>query len=131
MNINSVTSPATLSPMQPSLTNYYSGQTIAAVRNNIAVTTKADFAAAQETSPKSGQEIDAQKAEKLNKILNNFMESINTKLHFKLHEESEQFMVEVIDIESGKVLKECPPEEYLDMIGKIKDYIGAILDEKV
>ncbi|CUH94689.1 hypothetical protein P22_0755 [Propionispora sp. 2/2-37] len=124
MDINSITSLSPLSSMPPSLSNYYSsGQNITAVATGV------DFEAGQEASPKQKQEIDEQKAEKLNNILNNFLESINTKLRFKLHEESDQFMVEVVDIESGKVLKECPPEEYLDMIGKIKNYIGAILDE--
>jgi flagellar protein FlaG len=62
--------------------------------------------------------------------LNDFMQSINTDLRFVLHRKTDQLMVQVVDIKTNKVLREAPPKEILDTLAKIRDLVGALLDEK-
>lgn len=62
--------------------------------------------------------------------LSDFMQSLNTDIEFSIHEKSGRMMVKVVDIKTHDVLKEFPPEELLDTIGAIRDYVGALLDKK-
>lgn len=54
----------------------------------------------------------------------------NRALEFKVHEETNRTMVSVIDKENNKVIRQIPPEEALDVLAKIEDYIGLIFDKK-
>ncbi len=55
----------------------------------------------------------------------------NVRLSFQVHEESGRMMLRVLDAETGEVLKEIPPEDYLDAMGRIAGYVGALLDRRV
>jgi len=55
--------------------------------------------------------------------------SLYESLFFQLHKETGQLMVVMKDPESGKVIKTVPPEEYLNMLGHIKEAIGNIIDK--
>ncbi|SHH67053.1 flagellar protein FlaG [Desulfosporosinus lacus DSM 15449] len=68
-----------------------------------------------------------QKTEAMNK----FVKAMDTNIHFKIHEGTNQLMVQVVDQESNKVLKEFPPTEFLDTIAAIRDYVGILLDKKI
>lgn len=63
--------------------------------------------------------------------LSDFMQSLHTDIEFSIHEKSGRMMVKVVDTKTHDVLKEFPPEELLDTIGAIRDYVGALLDKKV
>ncbi len=39
-------------------------------------------------------------------------------------------MVRLVDDKTQKVLKEFPPHEFLDMIAKIREHVGILLDTK-
>ena len=62
--------------------------------------------------------------------MNKGMEAFNTALHFKFHEETGIMMVRFVDKNTNEVIKEYPPEEFLEKKARIKEFIGMILDEK-
>lgn len=62
---------------------------------------------------------------------NQYLDSIKKNLHFEFHESSERMYVAIIDRETQEVIKELPPREFLDVVGKIKEVIGLLIDEKV
>lgn len=62
--------------------------------------------------------------------LNNLMTSMNNHIKFELHTDSATLMVQVEDRQTHKIIKEVPSHEFLDMVVRIKDCIGAFLDEK-
>ena len=63
--------------------------------------------------------------ERINKVTGN----MNISLQFELHEQSDRWMVEVIDTVENEVLKEIPPEKLLDLYGRIRELIGMFVDE--
>ena len=74
---------------------------------------------------------DEEKMDSITETLNKFMAEVNADLRFSLHKETNFLMVKFVDVKNNKVLKEFPPEEYLDIIANIREYIGAMIDKKV
>lgn len=63
--------------------------------------------------------------------LNEMVKVFNRKIDFIVHNETNRTMVKVIDIASGKVLREIPPEEILDLVAKMQEAFGIIFDIRV
>jgi flagellar protein FlaG len=63
--------------------------------------------------------------------MNTFMQSLNADIQFAIHEGTQQLMVRVVDVTDGRVLKEFPSHEFLDMMSRIRDYVGILLDKRV
>lgn len=79
---------------------------------------------------KSLKNLTEEEMDSLTKKMTKLMELINSDIHFKLHEGTDRMMVQVVDTRDGTVLKEFPPHELLDTLGKIKEYVGILLDKK-
>lgn len=79
----------------------------------------------------SQKQYDKDNLEKVTQGLSSLMESLNTNIHFKLYDKTNQLMVQVIDEATQKVLKEFPPHQLLDTIAAIRDRIGVLLDKRV
>jgi flagellar protein FlaG len=62
--------------------------------------------------------------------VNSKIAKVSSSLKFQYRQESQQLIVKIVDNESGEVIKQYPPEEFLDMMDRISDFIGLILDEK-
>lgn len=54
----------------------------------------------------------------------------NTHLKFQIHEKTKEVMVKIINDESGEVVKEIPPEKMLDMVAKLWEVAGILIDER-
>lgn len=54
----------------------------------------------------------------------------NTEAIFGIHEGTNRVTIKIIDKDSKKVIKEFPPEKTLDMIEKIWEMAGLMVDEK-
>lgn len=50
---------------------------------------------------------------------------------FSIHEGTKQIMVKVINEETGEIIREIPPEKILNMVAKMWELAGIIVDEKV
>jgi len=55
---------------------------------------------------------------------------VNTRFEFSIHEATKEIMVKVIDEETGEVIREIPPEKILDLIAKLWELAGILVDEK-
>lgn len=62
---------------------------------------------------------------------NNTMKAHRTRCEFSYHEETRRVSINVIDKETQEVIREIPPEEILEMIEKIWDLAGLLVDEKI
>ena len=59
----------------------------------------------------------------------NIMHKID--LRFSVHKASGQMMITVIDESNGKVIREIPQSEILELSAKMDEMIGMIFDQKV
>jgi len=53
------------------------------------------------------------------------------KLEFSIHEKTKEIMVKVIDTNTDEVIREIPPEKVLDMVAKLWELAGILVDKKV
>lgn len=64
------------------------------------------------------------------KKVNITAETFNISLRFRIHEESERIMVQVINLENNEVIKEIPPEKILNVVAQIQNIIGLFIDTR-
>lgn len=64
--------------------------------------------------------------EKTNKAI----EGTFCSFRYSVHDVTKQIMVKVIDNETQEVIKEFPPEKILDMVAKMWEVAGIMIDER-
>lgn len=53
-----------------------------------------------------------------------------TSFEFSIHEQTKQIMVKVLDRDTGEMIREIPPEKILDMVAKMWEMAGILVDER-
>ncbi|WP_126428725.1 flagellar protein FlaG [Brevibacillus marinus] len=62
--------------------------------------------------------------------LNKWLQSHGTHIKFTLHEELNEYYVQVVNDETNEVIREIPPKKILDISAKLQEMIGLLVDEK-
>ena len=55
----------------------------------------------------------------------------NSEAIFGIHEDTNRVTIKIVDKETKEVIKEYPPEKTLDMIAKVWEMAGILVDEKL
>jgi flagellar protein FlaG len=61
---------------------------------------------------------------------NKAIEGRYTTFEFSVHQKTKQISITVKDKDTGEVIREIPPEKALDMVAKLWEMAGIIIDEK-
>lgn len=62
---------------------------------------------------------------------NRSLEGTFTRFEFSIHEETHEILVKVFDRESGELIREIPPERLLDIVAKLWELAGIMVDERI
>lgn len=54
----------------------------------------------------------------------------STECQYGIHEETQRVTLKIVDKETKEVIKELPPEKTLEMIAKVWEMAGLLVDEK-
>ena len=66
------------------------------------------------------------------KVINDVVsELLGRKLRINRDEDSDRFVYQSIDRDTGDVLRQFPPEEILEILGKFRAPEGIVLDDEV
>ena len=57
--------------------------------------------------------------------------AVNSEAIFGIHDKTNRVMIKIIDKDTKKVIREYPPEKTLDMIAKVWEMAGLMVDEKM
>lgn len=79
----------------------------------------------QRPEPQVSDEQIKKAVEQLNKSIMAHSEAI-----FGIHEGTNRVTIKIVDRDTKKILKEVPPEKTLDMIAKVWEMAGILVDEK-
>ena len=93
--------------------------------NNIV--TEVEFAGKQQEKAElpKGNEAMRKAVEEINK------NATDSEAIFGFHEETNRVTIKIVDKQSKEVLKEFPPEKTLDMIAKVWEMAGLMIDQKL
>ncbi|MBB6632588.1 flagellar protein FlaG [Cohnella thailandensis] len=59
------------------------------------------------------------------------MQGPETSVEMRVHEKTHAVMIKVVNKETGELIREIPPEKTLDVVAKMMEIAGIIIDEKV
>ena len=71
------------------------------------------------------------KIDRIAEAMDSYVRSIQRELKIQVHEGTGNIMVRVISEDSGKVIREIPPKELLDLAARMEELAGTLFDEKV
>lgn len=78
------------------------------------------------------EEKDAKQRTQLKKAVNDLNKQMkNSEAIFGIHDKTNRVTIKIIDKTTKEVIKEYPPEETLDMIAKVWEIAGILVDEKL
>ena len=87
---------------------------------------------------KDGNRDDSQAKQTIseNSQISKAVDEINKKAHnseavFGIHDATNRVTIKIVDKDTKKVLKEYPPEKTLDMIAKVWEMAGLLVDKKL
>ena len=87
---------------------------------------------------KDGNRDDSQAKQTIseNSQIKKAVDEINKKAHnseavFGIHDATNRVTIKIVDKDTKKVLKEYPPEKTLDMIAKVWEMAGILVDQKL
>ncbi|MFC5711343.1 flagellar protein FlaG [Thalassorhabdus alkalitolerans] len=63
--------------------------------------------------------------------LNQMLDVNATALKFNVHDKLERTYVQVVDRNTEEVVREIPPEKFLDIVAAMLEHVGLIVDKKV
>ncbi|RJX20678.1 MAG: flagellar protein FlaG [Ammonifex sp.] len=86
---------------------------------------------AKDEEGEKGKKPDSGQLEGVLGRLNLMLEMTWYDLHFRIHEATHEVMVQVVNRDTGEVLREIPPQRILDMVAEMMRLIGMMMDEKV
>jgi flagellar protein FlaG len=52
-------------------------------------------------------------------------------LQFSVHEDTGQTVIKVVDKDTGKVIRQIPPQEMLELAAKLEDMMGILFDRQI
>lgn len=94
-----------------------------------------DSAGKTETDGEGGQpgqynEASEKQLKEAVKDLHKKLDNSNNEVMFGVHEATKRVTIKIVDKDTKKVVKEFPPEKTLDMIAKVWEMAGILVDEK-
>ena len=95
-------------------------------------TTAAVASTDEEAATEQGSQSDSgnEQIKKAVEQLNTKMLNQNSEAVFGIHEATNRVTIKIVDKDTKKVIKELPPEKTLDMLARIWEMAGILVDEK-
>lgn len=82
----------------------------------------------QDRSNQASKDEVAQAVDKLNKAMGLFG---NEEVRFSIHEQTKHMMIQIIKEDTGEVIAEYPPKKILDLVAKLQEMVGLIVDKQL
>ncbi len=103
-------------------------KTLTAVQNDL--NRREDYAKSVSESEKE-QKQQQLELEKIRKAVEDLNKNLpNSEAIFGIHEATSRVMIKIVDKETRELVRELPPEKTLDMIAKVWEMAGLIVDER-
>lgn len=111
-------------------------ENISTIRTQVQIRDSARVAVSDAPPKDSKPEVKANPEVKVSQaLLNEVQQEIqmmrNVGLQFSVHEPTGRTVVKVVDKETENLIREIPPEEFLNLAARLDEMIGILFDKKV
>jgi flagellar protein FlaG len=86
---------------------------------------KTKKAETQEPSP------DRESVHNLSRLLNEILDSLNWNIRMRVDDGTERIVTQIVDPDNDKVIKQIPPQELLEIMSRLRNIVGILLDVEV
>ncbi len=77
------------------------------------------------------KEIPEEKLKEAVQVANDFLKMVDLRFEYKVDEKTQKEIVEVYDQKTGEKIRQFPPEEILNMMEKMYDMLGILVDDRI
>ncbi len=63
-------------------------------------------------------------------LLNGILESLSRKIRLRIDEQHDMVVAQIVDREKNEVIKQIPPQELLDIMSRLQELVGLLLDRE-
>ncbi len=134
MNIRPITPPtvsvsaASSAPSVESVVKHSTSSISHSVAQSLEISSMKDLAKAQQQG--ESVQISDMQVIKMIERANKAMTGRTTTFEFSIHKQTKQILVKVLDKDTGETIREIPPEKTLDMVAKMWELAGLLVDER-
>ncbi len=75
--------------------------------------------------------VSIEEAKKLAEKIEQYLSEMNVSLSFDIDDKTQDVIVKVINKETGKVIRQVPPQELLKLRQKLEELVGVLFNRKV
>ncbi|MGE4295708.1 MAG: flagellar protein FlaG [Campylobacterales bacterium] len=93
--------------------------------------TVAKTEAAKETTAAQSQEQMRERLERLAAEMNEVAKPLSTRISFGFSEEAGMMYLNVIDGDSGRLIRQFPSSEAMEFAAKMREWVGMLLDKTI
>ncbi len=82
----------------------------------------------------AAEQVNKATSEKISRIaeaMNSYVQSIQSDLKIQVNDKTGHIVVKVISRDTGKIIREIPPEELLDLASRMEELAGTFFDKKI
>mgnify|MGYP005846621395 CR=1 FL=1 len=76
-------------------------------------------------------ETNQEKLSKAVEVANNAFKEVNIGFRYSVDKKTNREVVTVINIETGEAIRQFPPEEIMNMLSRMYDMLGILIDKKI
>ncbi|MBU3193980.1 flagellar protein FlaG [Clostridium algidicarnis] len=62
--------------------------------------------------------------------LNKFLQDENVHAEYEMHEKLNQIMIKIVNTDTKEIIMEIPPKKIIDMVAKMCEMVGLLVDKK-
>ena len=87
----------------------------------------------EEAKAKGGrdEQLSKELARQMTDGMNRFLQTVDTQLRFKYHDQLNEYYVTIVDSKTDKVVREIPSKKLMDIHAAMREFIGLLVDRKI
>lgn len=89
------------------------------------------FGHGRKTQDGSKAQVDPGNTRKLVEEVQSYLDNLNIELSFDIHDETGEMVVQVLERETGDLIRQIPPDDLLDLKEKLNELRGVLFHQKV
>ena len=67
---------------------------------------------------------------RMSRLLDKIVQSLNWNIKVRIDETHDRIVTQIVDPDKGEIIKQIPPQELLEIMTRVKELVGLLLDRE-